>query len=108
MTMVQVDAPPRAEVDPLSILMSLWMEIFPDAPIRARDLLNHAVDHHPMLLDALAAVVPSLSEHPHPPTLTRWLDRIENLPIQVGDDRYRVSRVGHRWAVVRFARPTQV
>jgi hypothetical protein len=86
---------------PIARIVSLWLTAFNDAPVKPREILDRAIDEDPAFLDALNLVVPGIAEHPHPPTLVRWLSFVENLPITTEDgDRYRIVRVGHRWSVV--------
>jgi len=87
--------------DPLPELVAAWRDLFPEGSVRPRDLINRALEDT-RLLNALEAALPGLTEHPQPQRLTRYLYRVENLPVTVRGERYRVVRTGYRWAVVRL------
>ena len=94
------DAPSSALL--LANVVAQWLEHLSDTPIRTRELLNAAIEDHPTLLRALDAALPGFANHPHPPRLIAWLNEVENLPVKIEDSRYRVTRVGHRWAILKL------
>lgn len=87
----------------LSNILSIWLQCLPEGPIRSRDLLNYAIEESPALLRALDAALPGFASHPHPPRLVAWLKEVENLPVKVGDFRYRLTRDGHRWKILKIS-----
>ena len=82
-----------------------WLDRYGVEPVLPRAVLSDALEA-PDRWSSTVAVVPELASSPGPNTLVRWLIRYENVAFyDDAGERYRFSRVGHRWSLLRFPSP---
>ena len=83
-------------------LVKMWLKSFGETPITTRQVIEASFIDHDIQI-TLNSTVPNFALRPQPRTVTKWLTRCENMPIESSGKTWRFARLGHRWRLILIA-----